>query len=131
MTKEILESYRSKKEEIQELQYKIDHLGEGDSMVGNDVILNYTKGYPIPQSVVGVDWDKVYRTEGRYKARLKELQRECAEIEGFVETIQDSLIRRIFRMRFIDGLPQRLIARKVHLDQSQISRKIDIFIKDA
>lgn len=55
MTKEQLEEYKSKKAEIQELQYKLDHLGEGDSMIGNSVINDYRTGHPRPQSVVGVD----------------------------------------------------------------------------
>lgn len=41
MTKERLEEYRSKKAEIQELQYRLNHLGEGDSLIGNDVIMDY------------------------------------------------------------------------------------------
>ena len=48
MTKERLESYRSCKEEIRELQYKLDHLGEGDSMIGNDTVFDYKTGYPRP-----------------------------------------------------------------------------------
>ena len=53
MTRERLEQYRSNVQEIRELTYKLDHLGEGDSLIGNDVIFDYKKGYPRPQSVVG------------------------------------------------------------------------------
>ena len=56
MDKKKLEDYRSKKAEIKELQYKLSHLGAGDSLIGNDVIMDYRKGYPIPQSVVGYDF---------------------------------------------------------------------------
>ena len=57
MTRERLEQYRSNVQEIRELTYKLDHLGEGDSLIGNDVIFDYKKGYPRPQSVVGYDYD--------------------------------------------------------------------------
>ena len=43
MTKERLEMYRSNRDEIKELKYKLDHLGEGDSLIGNDVIFDYRK----------------------------------------------------------------------------------------
>lgn len=131
MTKELLGSYRSKKAEIAELNNALLHLGEGDTMFANDTILDYRSGYPVPQGVVGVDWDKVFRMESRYRNRLSVLEGECQEIEDFVENIPDSLTRRIFRMYYIDGLPQREVARIVHMDKSSISRRIEKFLQVA
>ena len=54
MTRERLEGYRSCREEIQELQYKLDHLGEGDSLIGNDVIMDYRDGFPRPAERSGI-----------------------------------------------------------------------------
>jgi len=129
LRREQLEQYRSKKEEIRELQYKLKHLGEGDSMIGNDVILDYSTGYPMPQSVVGVDWDKVNRTYERYVNKMARLGKECEEIEEFVESVPDSLTRRIFRMHYIDGMSQIKISMRIHLSQSSISKKINEFFK--
>lgn len=131
MTRESLESYRSKKAEIAELHNTLLHLGAGDTMFGNDTILDYRSGYPVPNAVVGVDWDKVFRIESRYKKKLSVLEEECQEVEDFVESISDSLTRRIFRMYYVEGLSQQEIARNVHMDRSRISRKIDEFIKNA
>lgn len=131
MTKRMLEEYRSKKDEIEELKYKLDHLGEGDSMIGNSVINDYRTGFPRPQSVVGVDWDKVDWLHDRYCKQLEILQRECTEVEQWIEDISDSLTRRIFRMHYIDGVRQKQIAEAVHLDKSRVSRKIDEYIKNA
>lgn len=125
----MLESYRSKKEEIKELQYKLEHLGEEDSMVGNDTIFDYRSGYPRPQAVVGTDWEKVARTEQRYRKKISELEPECQMIEDFVEEIKDSMIRRIFRMYYIEGMSQKAIGKKVNMDRSSISKKIDNFFK--
>lgn len=130
-TKEMLESYRSKKEEIEELQYKLKHLGKGDSMVGNDTIFDYRSGYPQPQAVVGTDWKKVSRTEQRYRNKISELESECQMIEDFVEGIKDSMTRRIFRMYYLEGMSQKAIGEKIHMDRSRISRKIDVFLKNA
>lgn len=131
VTKELLESYRSKKSEIAELKYKINHLNDGDAMMGNDTIFDYRSGYPMPQAVVGVDWGKVNRTTERYEDKIEELTKECEEIEEFIEEIPDSLTRRIFRMYYKDGFSQSYVAKKVHLDKSSVSRKIDNFLKVA
>lgn len=131
MTKEQMESYRSKKAEITELTYKVQHLGDNDAMVGNDVIMDYRSGYPVPQSVVGVDLNKVYRLKVRYKNRIAKLEEECEQIETYIEDIEDSITRRIFRMYYIDGISQERVAKIVHLDKSSVSRKIDKFFKVA
>lgn len=131
MTREQLEAYKSKKAEIKELEYKLAHLGEGDSMIGNSTIMDYRSGYPQPQTVVGVDWKRLDNARARYIHRLEKLKAECAEIEDFVESISDSLTRRIFRMYFIDGISQDKVAKAVHVDKSTVSRKIDKFFKVA
>lgn len=128
MTREQLESYRSKKEEIDELRYKLEHLGENNSMVGNDVIMDYRSGYPVPQAVVGVDSARYWRLRNRYEKRIELLEQECEVVEEFIENIEDSMTRRIFRMYYIDGMPQSKIAKTVHVAQSVVSEKISNFI---
>lgn len=129
MTREQLEEYRSKKDELAELTYKLQHLGENDEMVGNSVINDYRSGYPVPQSVVGVDWEKHDKTKDRYTSRISKLRQECDEVEKYVEEIEESLIRRIFRMYYIDGISQRDVASAVHLSQAAVSKKISDFLK--
>ena len=129
MTKNRLEEYRSKKAEIAELQYKLAHLGEGDSLIGNDVIMDYRGGYPQPQSVVGYDYNREQRLRDTYQMRIERLKEDCLEVELWIEQIPDSLTRRIFRMCFVDGMTQGKIARKVHLSQAAVSKKINRFLK--
>lgn len=129
MHREWLEEYRSKRDEIKELEYKLAHLGEGDSLVGNSTIFDYRTGYPRPQAVVGYDYEKHKRLQSTYQNRLKSLKTECSEVECWIEDISDSLMRRIFRMYYIDGMTQREIGKIVHLDKSRISRKMDDFLK--
>ena len=131
MTRERLEGYRSCREEIQELQYKLDHLGEGDSLIGNDVIMDYRDGFPRPQSVVGYDYDKYERLRKAYESRIEKLQAECAEVELWIEAIPDSLTRRIFRMCFVNRMPLQKIGQKVHMDKSTVSRKINNYLEVA
>ena len=130
-TRERLEGYRSCREEIQELQYKLDHLGEGDSLIGNDVIMDYRDGFPRPQSVVGYDYGKYERLRKAYESRIEKLQAECAEVKLWIEAIPDSLTRRIFRMCFVNRMPLQKIGQKVHMDKSTVSRKINNYLKVA
>lgn len=131
MEREQLERYLSQKEEIRELRYKLEHLGEGDSLVGNSTIFDYTTGFPRPQAVIGYDYEKYRRLRAQYSTRLAKLRYDCEETEQWVENIPDSQTRRIFRMYFIDGETYRQIAKKMHMDKSTVGRKIDNFLKVA
>ena len=134
MTKERLEAYRSNKMEILELDYVLNNRWKSDTMIGNDVVFDYSKGYPMPQSVVGFDQDKYERLQDRDLKRKERLEKECEEVEQFVEAIQDSMTHRIFRIYFIDGrkaVTQRVVAKHVHMDRSRISRRIDDYLKNA
>ena len=132
MTKELLSTYRSKKDEIVELDLVLKNRWRDESLIGNDVILDYSRSYPpIPQGVVGMDRDKYDRLQERDQRRKEKLQQECEEIEEWVEAIPESITRRIFRMCFIEGRKQKDVAKAVHLDRSRISRRIDDYLKNA
>ena len=131
MTKERLEGYKSCKAEIEELNYLLAHLKDGDEMIGNSAINDYQTGYPRPQTVVGFDQKKYEQRRERYLKRKMELEEECEKIEQWIEEIPDSLTRRIFRMYFLQGMNQKQVAKSVHLDRSRVSRKIDEYLKNA
>lgn len=129
MTRERLEAYRSNRDEIKELKYKLDHLGEGDSLIGNDVIFNYQTGFPMPQAVVGYDYELEWKRRTRYQNQIAKLEAEQDNIEEWVFGIRDSQIRRLFQLRYLEGSTVEKVARKVHLDKSNVSRKIENFLK--
>ena len=81
MTRERLEAYRSNRDEIKELKYKLDHLGEGDSLIGNDVIFDYQTGYPIAQAIVGYDYELEAKRRTRYENQIAKLELEQDQIE--------------------------------------------------
>ena len=127
MTREQLKEYQSKRTEIEELRDKLSHLGE--SLADNDVVMDYRSGYPVPKAVVGTEPGRYWRLHDSYRRRIEQLEKECAEIEEYIEGIPDSMTRRIFRMIFLDGKTQREAGRIMHLDQSRISRKIKKCLK--
>ena len=120
ITKELLQGYRSKKDEILELDYILKNRWRDEGLIGNDVIFDYSKGYPMPQGVVGFDKEKYDRLQDRDQRRKEQLEQECVEIEEWVEAITDSITRRIFRMCFVErreirGMWQalRIISQKI------------------
>ena len=118
--------------EILELEYTLNNRWKSDTMIGNDVIFDYSKGYPMPQSVPGFDWKRYERLQERDLKRKEFLETECTEIEDFVDGIKDSLIKRIFRMYYIDGrrnVTLEEVGKKVHMGRSGIGKKIDKFLK--
>lgn len=127
MTKKRLEAYRSEKQEIQELKHKLQTLKPQD-YTGNDVIMDYRSGFPVPQSVVGTDLDAYHSRKDHLISEISRLEQRCQEVEQWIDAIQDSLTRRIFRMYFEDGKKQREIAMTLHTDQSNISKKIEFFL---
>lgn len=130
MRRELLESYKSKKEEIQELEYKLEHVKDNDAGVGVSVINDYRSGYPHPQAVVGCDYELIEKRISNYKNRIEKLKVECAEVEEFIEAIDDSIMRRIFRMYYVDGLKQKEIGKRVHMDRSNVSIRINKFLDE-
>lgn len=134
MTKEMLISYRSKRQEIKELEYILRNRWKSESMISVDTILNYRKGYPVPEGVMGFDYERYERLQDRDIKRKERLEKECKEVEEFVGEIRDSTTRRIFQMYFIDGEikpSQTKVAKRLHLDRSRISRRIDDYLKNA
>lgn len=129
MTLELLRDYKSKKEEIQELTYKLDHIEDNDNLVGNDIIFDYRSGYPQPQAVIGTDQERYHRLSSRWSNRKMLLEEECQQVEEFIESIPDSMTRRIFRMCYLEGYTQKQAAEKVNLDRSTITKKIDKYLK--
>lgn len=132
ITKELLQGYRSKKAEIQELDWKLKNRWRDEALIGNDVIFDYSKGYPMPQAVVGFDYGKYERLQNQDQRQKEKLEQECEEAEKFVGSIEKSLERRIFQMYFIDGAEQptqKEVAKAVHMERSSISKKIDDYLQ--
>ena len=80
-------------------------------------------------SVVGYDYDLEARRRERYESLRGKLQAENDNIEEFVFGIPDGMVRRIFRLYFLEGKTMDWIAREVHMEKSSISKKISKYLK--
>ena len=97
MTKKELEQYRSVVAEIRETEERIKENTVTDTVSGSDAEFPYTKH---SMSVAGLEKNEY---NNMLMARRNKLQRQRRKVERYVDGIEDSLTRRIFRMRYIEG----------------------------
>ena len=109
ITKKLLRSYRKLKREIPLLEQELEELRQGYNGFGNDVIFDYRSGYPMPQSVVGFDWEKY----GRRKDALEKKKAQVKAVENWIQAIEDGQTRVVFKMHYIDGMTWERIAAKI------------------
>lgn len=128
INKSILVQYAEMREEEKDLVRRIQNL--------NDQILNMEiSGYCAADTVAcgkkgkrpiktikiegfpSLDYEKKKAALKRYKAKLEildqELLEKLTEIEEYIESIDDSRIRRIMRYRYIDDLTWQQIAHRM------------------
>ena len=97
MTKAELEQYRSILREIDEVRARLN------AAVAHDVVTGSDSEYPYVQRHMGVGGVERSSVNAGDMLKLRRLKRQKARIEAFVDGIPDSITRRIFRMRYIDG----------------------------
>lgn len=96
MTKKKLDEYRKLKREIPFLEAELKELWNTDKGMGNSVIMDYSDGFPRPQSVVGFDQDR----HDRRKMVLNNKKKKVEEVEEWI----DSYRRRTDAVRVPDVL---------------------------
>ena len=122
MTIEQLKQYRDLKNEIADLEQRIENAIVMDSVQGSDT--------EFPHILHSVKLEGVPNDDNTYRVQLLEAKLKCKalfnEINDFINSIEDSQLRRIFRYRFIDERSNLWIALKLgYLDEGTIQRKIN------
>jgi len=122
LTIEQLKQYRDLKNEIADLEQRIENAIVMDSVQGSDT--------EFPHILHSVKLEGVPNGNNTYRVQLLEAKLKCKalfnEINDFINSIEDSQLRRIFRYRFIDERSNQWIALKLgYLDEGTIQRKIN------
>lgn len=102
MTRGELVEYCDLKNEIADLENRIDKIRKLSEMV-SDTVQN---GYKHRAIIYGVDLNrkrKLYMYENKLQEFYDKLFEEQNKIEDYIETIPNSSIRQIFRYKYIDG----------------------------
>lgn len=128
MTKAELEQYRSIVREIDEVRARLNAAAVHDVVTGSD------SEYPYVQRHMRIGGVERSDTNAGDMLRLRSLERQKDRIEAFIDGIPDSVTRRIFRMRYIDGDVRpswQWIAFKIGVsgDGSTERKKVDRYLK--
>jgi DNA-directed RNA polymerase specialized sigma subunit len=141
MTEAELSQYRAIKLEIEDLSFRIEQLREQKLQMTSTKVKGSLPDFPYTEvhySVAGPDKEeeerRLYRIselERKKRDKQTELIEKEHEMHDFVYTVPDSNMRQILILRFIDGHTQDTIGRKLHMDQSLVSKKLTDFFKSA
>lgn len=135
MTIKELEQYRSLKREIENQEARIDSLYDKEITTVQGKVKSSTKSFPYTEVRVGVLMEDPTEARARdeliakKRIRIIKCRKLVLEIEEFISAIQDSELRRIFELRFIDGKKQREIAKEVNIERSYVSKKIYTYLQ--
>ena len=137
MSEKELKEYKTLCKEIESLEKRIQKAKEKDIEVVAGKVKASMSEFPYTEIRVGVQMNSPEQVDVQkriiklYQERLEKAEEKKLEIEQFIDDIEDPQLRLIFQYRYIDGMKQREIARKIHIDQSRVSRKILEYLKVA
>lgn len=137
MTEIELRQYTSIKNEIADLEKRIEKEYSKEITVVAGKVKGSLACFPYTEVRTSVLLDDPTELAARDKLiamrekKKKELADKALEIETFINCIEDSELRMIFKYRFIDGLKQVEVASLVSLDRSRVSRKISDYLQNA
>ena len=137
MSEKDLKEYKTLCKEIESLEKRIQKAKEKDIEVVAGKVKASMSEFPYTEIRVGVQMNSPEQVDVQkriirlYQERLEKAEQKKLEIEQFIDDIEDPQLRLIFQYRYIDGMKQREIARKLHIDQSRVSRKILEYLKVA
>lgn len=129
MNKNILKQYTDIREEIKNLEKRINVLER--NTVTDSVKASGDFPYSLHNCIIkGVDNKQYYIYKNRLKKRKAKLEEIKGEILEFIDNIEDSKVRQIFMYRYIDNMEWYKIANKMgYSGESAVRMKHDRFIK--
>ncbi|MDD3186820.1 MAG: sigma factor-like helix-turn-helix DNA-binding protein [Anaerostipes sp.] len=133
-----MRQYRSLKKESKDLDKKLNKLYDRQEAIpevmgkvtGSSPEFPYIETHPTIIIAEPKKNDAVKRLIRAKKNRKKMVDETAVEIETFITNIEDSKVRRVFELRFIDGLKQKEVAEEVGYSRSRISQIVSDYLKD-
>ncbi len=135
MDKQSLMGYQKLKREQELLLRRIETLQKKEVPVVGGKVKASSCDFPYTEHRVSVQMyepvvaDQIKRMIQIYKERQKKVEQQMLEIETFIDEIDDTEIRQIFELRFVEGRKLWEIAEKMNQDRSGIGKKINNFFQ--
>ncbi len=130
-TKELLKQYCDLQKEIKELEQRLEQERNKQPRVVSDTVKGSSKHYPYIERtfvITGFEQDnreqKLERLNNILSKRKDKCKELALEIEEFINSIPDSRTRRVFTLRYIDGLNWLQIATRIERYDESYPRKM-------
>ena len=109
ITRKLLDEYRKTKIEIPLLEQELHEMWTTEKGFGNSVILNGKNGSKKPETVVGFDQERY----DRRKQILQHKKEKARTVEQWIDSIDDTETRMVFKMYYTEGLGFEAISIKL------------------
>lgn len=135
MDKRTLKKYKPNKDRLIRIGERIQELCEREPTVVMGKVTGSSADFPYTEVRTSVQMYDPYEDENvRQQIRRKEADRllilkEQKEVEDYINGIDDSEIKEIFELSFIEGKKQNEVAEIVNIDRSYVSKKISDYLK--
>lgn len=136
MDKKTLKKYRSNKDRLIRIEERIQELCEREPTVVMGKVTGSSADFPYTEVRTSVQMYDPYEEENvRRQIRRKEADRllilkEQKEVEDYINGIDDSEIKEIFELAFVEGKKQQEVADIVGYSRGRISQIISEYLKD-
>lgn len=139
LDKKRLEDYRLLEQQIQALEQQIKELENRAAQYEHATVKGSNPEFPY-QPVTFHSQGYNIRYDERRRERVRKLKdklmRQKAdaeyrriEVQEWIAEIPDTTVRLIFTYKYVDGLTHRQIGRRLHMEQSNVGKKINAYLK--
>ena len=128
MTKEELEQLNDLRREISELEAAIDKIKQQKTECVIDKVRASGSEFPYIDGYGGHRRERIQRKENILDERRQKAEAEEIRIMEYINSVQDSRVRRIMQYRYVQGFSWERIAGIMNYDKSYIQRLISKFL---
>lgn len=127
MTKNRLKKLRSLIKEAEHLEEQIRDLPFRTGPYVADSAKDYRTGFPRTILIRGYSAEGYYKLKRRLGEKLCSIQDEIAELEQWLDGVEDPQLRDILRLQYMNGLTQEEIAEELGYSRSAIAMALKRF----
>jgi len=136
MTLHQLEQYRDLRKELEQLKRQIDELSKKRIATATDVVQASLEEFPYTQHTVVVTGTKARAAKNKerllriYRRRRVKLEKDQLEVEQWIAALEDSKLRQIVTLRYVQGASWRRVGSEVYgsaLSESAARMKVERF----
>lgn len=107
--REKLEQYRALRVEVRNLEQRISDV-QTQEVSSCDIVKMSSPEFPFTEhssKVIGhaIDKTTLQKVVGIYKDRIEKAMAMLLEVETFISSVEDSEMRELLRLRYVEGLP--------------------------